>query len=350
MSVKNETEFDSSDDGGYVDVAVEDIVYESHNVKTDSPTSLGGADAILYAPMGSMCRRDFHAALTMFIQNGSLKRYIWRPTVLQKCSFGPNQNCRSFRRMKIWEDNATDEPFFLSGFGVEMSIKNMEYKAIDDQTQKRVDRPEQGKETDTADSLDMVTDTMDVLKSRKEARIEKPLYLTKSVEESKMSMKVIDDLVDHDANGPVILENNDEHKDLDDIGLKVYNRVMQFAKSKDISTSKIEVLRYLQKISSNFPNVSARIAQDSPPPRDVRDAIDQIQDNLIPGGANILAINKRPVNAMSSNDVKGNSNMIDVFKLVEVIHDEIRVNTEIVTGIVGRLSQKKRFRWTQKDN
>jgi UDP-glucose:glycoprotein glucosyltransferase len=101
------------------------------------PASYAAAPAaILYAAPGAACFPELHAALSAAAASGAA-RYALRPVP-------PSADCAApgcaAARAGMGAASSTDPPgpLMLGGFGVEMALKNMEYKAIDDSNKARM--------------------------------------------------------------------------------------------------------------------------------------------------------------------------------------------------------------------
>ncbi len=79
----------------------------------------GMATAILYATVGTDSFLSMHNELVKLAQDGSV-RYVFRHT------------WSTWRQAKTADHQTTVEPLTLQGYGAELAVKNMEYKAVDD--------------------------------------------------------------------------------------------------------------------------------------------------------------------------------------------------------------------------
>ncbi|XP_042473077.1 UDP-glucose:glycoprotein glucosyltransferase-like [Zingiber officinale] len=79
--------------------------------------------AILYGAIGTECFREFHVLLAEASRQGKVK-YVVRPVLLPGC-----QTASSYCGA-VGSSDAVN----LAGYGVELALKNMEYKAMDDST------------------------------------------------------------------------------------------------------------------------------------------------------------------------------------------------------------------------
>ncbi|GFY94719.1 similar to EMS-MUTAGENIZED BRI1 SUPPRESSOR 1 [Actinidia rufa] len=99
-------------------------LYEFDHVHFDS--SIGSPVAILYGALGTDCFREFHAKLVAAAKEGKVK-YVVRPVLPSGCQSVTGQ-CAAV---------GTSDPVNLGGYGVELALKNMEYKAMDDSAIKK---------------------------------------------------------------------------------------------------------------------------------------------------------------------------------------------------------------------
>ncbi|KAG5136474.1 hypothetical protein JHK82_021205 [Glycine max] len=83
--------------------------------------SVGSPVAILYGAIGTNCFKEFHVALVKAAKEGKVK-YVVRPVLPAGCELNIN-HCGSV---------GAGESVNLGGYGVELALKNMEYKAMDD--------------------------------------------------------------------------------------------------------------------------------------------------------------------------------------------------------------------------
>ena len=94
----------------------------------------------LYAATGSQCFLDMHEFLAEKIDQEEV-RYVLRPVFEKSCLNDEKavKQCTAYGAfnydgdMKNEKEDKDDELLRVPGFGVELAIKNMEYKAVDDQ-------------------------------------------------------------------------------------------------------------------------------------------------------------------------------------------------------------------------
>ncbi|KAL0357165.1 UNVERIFIED_CONTAM: UDP-glucose:glycoprotein glucosyltransferase [Sesamum calycinum] len=99
-------------------------IFEFDHVHPDS--TAGSPAAILYGALGTECFKEFHIALSDAARKGKIK-YIVRSVLPSGCE-SKSASCGAI---------GTGEPLNLGGYGVELALKNMEYKAMDDSTIKK---------------------------------------------------------------------------------------------------------------------------------------------------------------------------------------------------------------------
>lgn len=106
--------------------AIDHIVRRATNAQnaTDAPT------AILYGPPGAECFTALHRATMQALNNsdGAGATYAIRPVLLPGCTLtkhgeGSSASCMAY---------GTERPPALSGYGIQLAIKSMEYSQVDD--------------------------------------------------------------------------------------------------------------------------------------------------------------------------------------------------------------------------
>jgi UDP-glucose:glycoprotein glucosyltransferase len=92
-----------------------DVFDLDHEFKSSNATAVSGDDVVvhLYASIGTDSFLAFHKVLAKKAEDKKI-RYIFR---------------------HAWAVSGEEQPMQVQGYGVEMAIKNMEYKAVDDQKQ-----------------------------------------------------------------------------------------------------------------------------------------------------------------------------------------------------------------------
>ncbi|KAI7751028.1 hypothetical protein M8C21_007077 [Ambrosia artemisiifolia] len=101
------------------DIFQQPELFEFDHVYFDS--SPGSPIAILYGALGTECFKEFHRTLVEASKEGKVK-YVVRPVLPSGCE-SKSGHCGAV---------GTRDPLNLGGYGVELALKNMEYKAMDD--------------------------------------------------------------------------------------------------------------------------------------------------------------------------------------------------------------------------
>jgi len=234
-------------------------------------TSTGGAVAptvLLYAAIGTPSFLSFHAELTKLVDAGTV-RYVLRHA----------WPARAPARMP------------LQGYGVELAIKNMEYKTVDDR-----DRESSGKDGDAVADQEDTIDGFDfmVLIGRREELMEDLTAFRDTLRED------------------VLRSDSTELKvwNLKDIGIQASQRVM----------SAEEPLRLIRDLSHNLPSMVSSLSRMRVN-QQVKAEIEGNQQYLHPG-ANLVLLNGRQldVEAMSP------------YQLLDVVRHETALIEEL-TGL-----------------
>ncbi|KAG6391795.1 hypothetical protein SASPL_149555 [Salvia splendens] len=99
-------------------------IFDFDHVHPDS--TAGCPTAILYGALGTECFKEFHMALSEAAKNGKVK-YVVRSVLPSGCE-QKTSPCGAI---------GTGDSVNLGGYGVELALKNMEYKAMDDSAIKK---------------------------------------------------------------------------------------------------------------------------------------------------------------------------------------------------------------------
>ncbi|CAI0375267.1 unnamed protein product, partial [Linum tenue] len=114
----------------------------------------GSHVAILYGAIGTDCFKEFHTALVIAAKEGQVK-YVVRPVLPSGCE-SEVHHCVAV---------GARESLNLGGYGVELALKNMEYKAMDDSTIKKGVTLEDPRTEDLSQEErkpELTSDTLDV--------------------------------------------------------------------------------------------------------------------------------------------------------------------------------------------
>ncbi|MCO5576449.1 hypothetical protein L7F22_030259 [Adiantum nelumboides] len=225
--------------------------------------------AILYGSPGVSCFGKLHTMLTEAAKLGFVK-YVLRPYFSLECQ-AEQGSCASM---------GAGSKVLLGGYGVELALKNMEYKAIDDSDVKKNDA------IDEARTDDISQEVRGFIFSR---LVERKPHLS-------------DDLLtfrDHLLSSSVSDTMN--VWELKDLGYQTAQRILHAA----------EPLRVMQDVNQNFPNLVSAISRLK-----LNETIkEEIVSNqrLVNPGKNMLAINGALIN------LEG----LDLYSLIELVLGEL---------------------------
>ncbi|GFP99210.1 UDP-glucose:glycoprotein glucosyltransferase [Phtheirospermum japonicum] len=242
-------------------------IFEFDHVHPDSPA--GSPTAILYGALGTECFKEFHTALSEAAKKGKAK-YVVRSVLLSGCE-SKNALCGSI---------GSGEPVNLGGYGVELALKNMEYKAMDDSTVKK------GVTLEDPHTEDLSQEVRGFIFSR---ILERKPELTSEVmafRDYLLSSTISDTL---------------DVWELKDLGHQTAQRIVHAS----------DPLQSMQEINQNFPSVVSSLSRMK-----LNDSIkDEIIENqrMIPPGKSLMAINGALVNVED----------IDLHLLVDMVHQEL---------------------------
>ncbi|BFI40446.1 UDP-glucose:glycoprotein glucosyltransferase [Marchantia polymorpha subsp. ruderalis] len=232
------------------------------------PGSEGGLFvAILYGALGTSCFRTSHSLLSESSKMGHVK-YIYRPVLPSNCASSV-ESCAQV---------GAGSTLYLGGYGVELALKNMEYKAIDDSEEKKGD--------DSDNSQAQAEDL-----SQEERKVEEDGEVM-TFRDNLLSSEIVDKI------------NVGELKDL---GYLTVQRIIHSS----------EPLRLMQEINQNFPKLVSSLCR-----MQLNDTVkEEIANNQrrVPPGKNLFAINGALVNP----------DTLDIFSLLELVEGELSVAGKI---------------------
>ncbi|KAJ4832577.1 hypothetical protein Tsubulata_030778 [Turnera subulata] len=243
-------------------------LFDFDHIHYDSRT--GSPVAVLYGALGTDCFREFHATLAAaakeFVANkfaqtvqGKVK-YVVRPVLPSGCEAMVG-HCGAV---------GTRDSLNLGGYGVELALKNMEYKAMDDSAIKKAVTLEDPRTEDLSQEERKPEFTSEIMAFRD--------YLLSST---------ISDTLD-------VWE-------LKDLGHQTAQRIVQAS----------DPLQSMQEINQNFPSVVSSLSRmkllDS-----VKDEIIANQ-RMIPPGKSLMALNGALINIED----------IDLYLLVDLVQQEL---------------------------
>lgn len=223
---------------------------------------------------------SFPNTLIFYTSLGSPAFYTWYPTLRQYCQ-NHDVTC-IYRHMHPPEHQSLS---FIQGFGIGLTIKNMEYKTIDDKIEKSADAA-------SAESKDLEMNEEE-LKDVEGFNINKLIQRYPEDKDNLLKFK--------DA---LITENQQEDKieiwQLKDIGLKATQRIL---------TSK-DPLNTLEDLAQNLPSRMHSLAS-IPVPSSLTESIQELRDS-IPSSQDMLWINGVDVSIQSPH-----FNVFDLFSLIQ---------------------------------
>ncbi|KAL3638178.1 hypothetical protein CASFOL_018048 [Castilleja foliolosa] len=242
-------------------------IFEFDHVHPDS--TAGSPTAILYGALGTECFKEFHTALSEAAKKGKAK-YVVRSVLLSGCE-SKSAACGSI---------GSGEPVNLGGYGVELALKNMEYKAMDDSTVKK------GVTLEDPHTEDLSQEVRGFIFSR---------VLERKPELTSELMAFRDYLLSSTTSDTL------DVWELKDLGHQTAQRIVHAS----------DPLQSMQEINQNFPSVVSSLSRMK-----LNDSIkDEIIENqrMIPPGKSLMAMNGALVNVED----------IDLHLLVDMVHQEL---------------------------
>ncbi|KAL3020683.1 hypothetical protein AAZX31_05G157300 [Glycine max] len=231
--------------------------------------SVGSPVAILYGALGTNCFKEFHVALVKAAKEGKVK-YVLRPVLPAGCESKIN-HCGSV---------GAGESVNLGGYGVELALKNMEYKAMDDSTVKK------GVTLEDPRTEDLSQEVRGFIFSK---ILERKPELTSEVmafRDYLLSSTVSDTL---------------DVWELKDLGYQTVQRIVRAS----------DPLQSMQEINQNFPSIVSSLSRTK-----LDDSIrDEIMANqrMVPPGKSLMALNGALVNVED----------VDLYLLIDLIHQDL---------------------------
>ncbi|KAK7246869.1 hypothetical protein RIF29_41739 [Crotalaria pallida] len=242
-------------------------VFDFDHVHFDS--SVGNPVAILYGALGTRCFKEFHVALVAAAKEGKVK-YVVRPVLPSGCEANSGL-CGSV---------GASESVNLGGYGVELALKNMEYKAMDDSTIKK------GVTLEDPRTEDLSQEVRGFIFSK---ILERKPDLTSEImafRDYLLSSTVSDTL---------------DVWELKDLGHQTVQRIVHAS----------DPLQSMQEINQNFPSIVSSLSRMK-----VDDSLrDEIMANqrMIPPGKSLMALNGALLNVED----------IDLYLLIDLVHQDL---------------------------
>lgn len=242
-------------------------LFDFDHIHIDS--SVESPVAILYGALGTDCFRKFHTTLVEAAKEGKIK-YVIRPVLPSGCE-AKSGSCGAV---------GTRNSLNLGGYGVELALKNMEYKAMDDSTVKK------GVTFDEVRTEDLTQEVRGFIFSK---ILERRPELTSEVmafRDYLLSSTVSDTL---------------DIWELKDLGHQTAQRIVHAS----------DPLQSMQEISQNFPSIVSSLSRMK-----LNDSVkDEIIANqrMIPPGKSLMALNGALINIDD----------IDLYLLLDLVHQDL---------------------------
>lgn len=215
--------------------------------------------AILYGALGTECFREFHGVLVNAAKKGKVK-YAVRSVLPVGCE-AKTSHCGAL---------GTKDPVNLGGYGVELALKNMEYKAMDDSLIKKSITLED-------------PHTEDLIQDELEPGL------------SSENMDFGDYLLSSNVSDTL------EIWELKDLGHQTAQKIVHASNP----------LHAMQEINQNFPSIVASLSRMK-----LNDSVkDEILANqrMVPPGKSLMALNSALINIED----------IDLYLLIDLVHQEL---------------------------
>ncbi|CAL1385560.1 unnamed protein product [Linum trigynum] len=229
----------------------------------------GSPVAILYGAIGTDCFKEFHAVLVIAAKEGQVK-YVVRPVLPSGCE-SKVHHCVAV---------GARDSLNLGGYGVELALKNMEYKAMDDSTIKK------GVTLEDPRTEDLSQEVRGFIFSK---LLERKPELTSEImafRDYLLSSTISDTL---------------DVWELKDLGHQTAQRIVQASNP----------LQAMLEINQNFPSVVSSLSRMK-----LNDSVkEEITTNqrMIPPGKSLMALNGAILNAED----------IDLYMLVDLVQQEL---------------------------
>ncbi|GAV61148.1 Glyco_transf_8 domain-containing protein/UDP-g_GGTase domain-containing protein [Cephalotus follicularis] len=242
-------------------------LFDFDHIHFDS--SFSSPVTILYGALGTDCFREFHVTLVEAAKEGKVK-YVVRPVLPSACAV----------KTGLCGAVGARDSINLGGYGVELALKNMEYKAMDDSTVRK------GVTLEDPRTEDLSQEVRGFIFSK---ILERKPELTSEImafRDYLLSSTVSDTL---------------DVWELKDLGHQTAQRIVHAS----------DPLQLMQEINQNFPSVVSSLSRMK-----LNDSIkDEIIANqrMIPPGKSLMALNGALINIED----------IDLYLLIDLVHQEL---------------------------
>ncbi|KAF9602136.1 hypothetical protein IFM89_025181 [Coptis chinensis] len=261
-------------------------IFDFDHVHSDSKG--GSPVAILYGALGTSCFKEFHILLSDAARKGRV-RYVVRPVLPHGCEKATSP-CGAV---------GTTDSMNLGAYGVELALKNMEYKAMDDSTIKK------GITLEDPHTEDLSQEVRGFIFSK---------ILERKPEMTAEIMAFRDYLLSSTVSDTL------DVWELKDLGHQTAQRIIHAS----------DPLQSMQEINQNFPTVVSSLSRMK-----LNDSIkDEIIANqrMIPPGKSLMALNGALLNIeeidlyLSDGSVGGYDCCI---RLIDMVHQELSLADQI---------------------
>ncbi|XP_057538898.1 UDP-glucose:glycoprotein glucosyltransferase [Amaranthus tricolor] len=231
--------------------------------------------AILYGALGTSCFMEFHRVLVKAAKEGKVK-YVVRFVLPLGCE-AKTSSCGAL---------GTKDPVNLGGYGVELALKNMEYKAMDDTTIKKSITLED------PHIEDLSQEVRGFIFSKILERKPGLSFEIMAFRDYLLSSSISDTL---------------EVWELKDLGHQTAQKIVHASNP----------LQAMQEINQNFPSVVASLSRMK-----LNDSVkDEILANqrMVPPGKSLMALNGALINIED----------IDLYLLIDLVHQELSLADQL---------------------
>ncbi|XP_062204872.1 UDP-glucose:glycoprotein glucosyltransferase-like isoform X2 [Phragmites australis] len=232
--------------------------------------------AIFYGAVGTTCFKELHAHLAEASKQGKIS-YALRPVLSSGCQ-ATSSFCGSIGAV----DAVT-----LSGYGVELALKNMEYKAMDDTAIKKGVPLEDSKTEDLSQEVRGFIFSK-ILERKPELNAEIMAF-----RDYLLSSTVSDTL---------------EVWELKDLGHQTAQRILQAS----------DPLQSMQEINQNFPSIVSSLSRMKLD-NSIKDEIIANQ-RMVPPGKSLMALNGALINIED----------LDLYLLMDMVHEELSLADQFI--------------------
>ena len=255
-----------------------DHVYPSRASKVSSAETV-----VFYGALGTPCFPGFHASLSEAASAGAV-RYVHRPVLVPGCE---RDGCVGLGASLGGNGEEGGERLTVAGFGVEMAVKNMEYKATDDTEVKDTGAAKggAGKEAAALSSEDV-----------------KGFNFARLAERYPDLTAELTSFRDH----LIAMDSSDEPLkvwDIKDLGLQAAQRIALAG----------DPLQMMVDISQNFPSLASSLSR-----MELNQQVSsEVENNQrkVPPGSIVMSLNGAPIEL----------DTVDIFALTDRVAAEVRV-------------------------